>query len=198
MTKHRISLILTISFASILLISLIILSILQTNTSINLPNPDKIKIYKLSTTASNTYSKGSDEYNEVLALYNNMFEKTYLEQLADNNILSSTINEDPNKEPWADANYETGVFIEFTYDSAKKLIINRDGNTRRVDVTSVIIQLTKNDKSEQVSVFYKVPKETTSSSNSNKKEQQTEKEKCYPLITYANTYELYKYVTTAK
>ena len=173
MTKHKISIILSICFASITLLSLIVFSILQTNTGLNLPSPDTIKIYKLSTSASSTYSKGSSDYNKILSLYSNMFEKTYLAQLADQDILTGEIYEDPTKAEWIDANYETGVFVEFVYNDAKKLIIERDGNTRRVDITSIILQLTRNNSVEQVSVYYKTKSDSSSSSSSNK---QTEKE----------------------
>ena len=123
MNKYRIPLILTITFTAIILVSVVVLSILQTSTRPDLPNPDSIKIYLNSTTAAATYNKGTAEYNEVLNLYNNAFEKSFLGQLSDNDILERKISEDSTEQIWVDANTKTGVFYEFVFDSPKKYII---------------------------------------------------------------------------
>ena len=73
-TKYKIPLLLTIILSSILFVSIILFSILQTNTKPNLPNPDEIKIYKQSTSADATHKKGTDEYNKLIDLYNSMKE----------------------------------------------------------------------------------------------------------------------------
>lgn len=188
--------ILTICFSSILLISILVLSILQTNTKINLPNPDSIKIYKKSTTTSKTYAKGSDEYNSIVELYNSMFEKTYLKQLSDDDIISGEIAEDLSAPLWVDANYETGVFVEFLFDSAKKVILFRDGNSRRVDVSSIMFQITKENKTSKLYVYYKLPSTSSDSSSKSESTTPTTTEPCYPLVTQANTHELYKFITS--
>lgn len=196
--KHKIALILSICFSSILIVSLITLSILQTNTKINLPNPDSIKVYKRSTTAAATYDKNSDDYNTILELYNSMFEKTYLQQLSDNDIIDPTINEDTNAGVWKDANFETGIFVEFVFESSKKIVIYRDGSSRRVDITSIIFELTKSKENRQLYVYYKLPatKTNNSSSSSSSTSETANTEPCYPLVTQANTYELYKFIVT--
>lgn len=190
MIKYRIPLILTIIFTSLLLVSVIVLSILQTSTRPDLPNPDSIKIYLNSTSANSTYNKGSDEYNQILDLYNQAFEKSFLNQLADNSILKGAIEENMSLPEWSDANAKTGVFIEFVFDSPKKYIIYRNGNSRRVDIKSIIFQVTKENEFKSVNIYYEI--ETESSSSASKEDSETN----HPLLVEANTSKLYNFAIT--
>lgn len=192
MIKHKISIILSISFLSLLLLSTIILSIFQTNTKPNLPNPDEINIYNKSISSTTSYKQGTEQYNEILKHYNAMFEKTYLSQLKDQEILNSTIKEDTIATPWNDVNFETGLYVEFKFEKAKKFIIYRNGNSRQVNISSLIFKVSNSNKSDLLYVYYKIPT-VKSESNSNKEEPQI-LEPCYPLITQANTSNLYKYI----
>ncbi len=200
MIKHRIALILTAIFSSLLLVSVIVLSILQSSTRPDLPNPDSIKLYLNSTSAGKTLTKGTSEYNKVMSIYNDAFEKSYLSQLTDNNILERSIHENTSAEVWNDTNTRTGVYMEFIFDEPKKYIIYRNGNSRRVDITSVIFKLTKENEFKEVDIFYEVKKETSSSSSSssnnstNKKVEETN----YPLAVEANTSKLYNYAISNK
>lgn len=191
--KHKIALILTAIFSTILLTSVVTLSILQSSTRPDLPNPDSIKIYLNSTSANSTYKKGSTEYNEIMKLYNSAFEKSYLNQLTDNDILERTISENTTVASWSDSNTRTGVYYEFVFDTPKKYIIYRDGNSRRVDITSIIFQVEKEDVFKLTNVYYQVQKASNSSSSSS-----TEKETNYPLLTEANTSKLYNYAISTK
>ena len=200
MIKHKIPLILSIAFSSILIISIIVLAILQTNTKPNLPNPDEIIIYKKSLTSKNSYKKGTDEYDEIIKLYNKAFEKTYLAQLSDDDILSGALYENLDAPLWNDNNKKSGIYIEFKFEEPKKYIINRDNSTRRVDITSIIFEIDKNDSTKPLNIYYETEdseaaKESTSTSNSNKVNKD-ELEPNYALTAFANTNDLYKYITT--
>ena len=197
MTKYKLPLILAITFSAILILSVITLSILQTNTKPNLPNPDEIKIYKQSTSAQSTYKKGSAEYNEIINLYNTMFEKSYLNQLTDKKFLREEISEDQFAPLWSDINKETGLFIEFVFTTPKKYIVYRDNNSRRVDVSSIIFELSKEDSSENIYIYYTTQtEENKSNSDKDKNSQEPAAEPNYPLVTCANTYNLFKYIIT--
>jgi len=188
--KYRIPLILTAVFASLLLVSVVVLSILQSSTRPDLPNPDSIKIYLNSTSADRTLEKGTTEYNELMDLYNSAFEKSYLEQLTDNDILEGKIDENTAAPVWQDANTKTGVFIEFIFDSPKKYIIYRNGNSRRVDMKSIIFQVTKENEFKTVDIYYEI--ETGGTNGSDAKDRETN----YPLTVEANTSKLYNFAIT--
>lgn len=189
MIKSKISLILTIIFSSILLASIVVLAILQTNTKPNLPNPDSIKIYNKELSASKTYSKGSTEYNEIVRLYNQMFEKTYLAQMSDDQVLTGKLREDLYSPAWSDNNKLDGLYIEFCYDTTKNFTIYRNENSRRVDIQSLFIKLSNVNNTQSTHVYYTVEKIAD-------KNEAAKAEPCYPLIAEANTYELYTYVKT--
>ena len=189
MIKYKFALILTAVFSSILLLSVIVLSILQTTTRPDLPNPDSIKLYLNSSSAEKTYNKGTTEYNEVLNIYYKSFEKSFLAQLADNEIINSSINEDTSAPIWNDSFTRTGVYMEFNFDQPKKYIVYRNGNSRRVDITSIIFQLTKEDMFKETLIYYRIEQES-----SNKDED----EKLYPLSVEANTSKLYNFAISQK
>lgn len=189
MIKSKISLILTIIFSSVLLVSIIILAILQTNTKPNLPNPDTIKIYNNELAASKTYEKGSTEYNEILKLYNQMFEKTYLSQISDDQVLTGKLSEDLYSPLWSDNNKLDGLYLEFSYNNTKNFTIYRNGNSRRVDVKSLVLKLEKTNKTEATHIYYTIETPTD-------KKEAEKLEPCYPLLAEANTSELYTYVKT--
>jgi len=191
--KFKLPLILAIVFTSILALSIIVLSILQTNTKPNLPNPDEIKIYKQSTTAAATYKKGTDDYNEIMNLYNSMFEKTYLDQLADNSILQNELTEDIYAPLWADANKETGLYIELIFSTPKKFIVYRNKNSRRVDVSSIVLKLSNENDSQPLYIYYTI-KDANKSNSNDKDKEVVETEPNYPIVTQANTYDLYKHL----
>ena len=194
MIKHKIALILTAVFSGILLISVVVLSILQSSTKPNLPTPDSIKIYLNSSSAEKTFNKGTTEYNEIIKLYNDSFEKSFLEQLADNDVIERAISENTAAAPWSDSNTRTGVYYEFVFDSPKKYVIYRNGHSRRVDMKSIIFQVSKEDTFKTTNVFYQVEKPSGSSSSSSNNEKETN----YPLLTEANTSKLYNYAISLK
>ena len=173
MIKHKFALILTAVFSSVLLISVVVLSILQSSTKPDLPNPDSIKIYLNSTSASKTFTKGTEDYNKILQLYSDAFEKSFLNQIADNNILERNINENTSESAWNDANTRTGVYMELIFNEPKKYIIYRDGNSRRVNINTIIFQLTKENEFKKVNVYYTVEK-LSSNSSSDKKDEITQ------------------------
>lgn len=189
MAKSRLSLILSISFSIILVAGIIVFAILQTSTKPDLPNPDTIKVYNKSLTESKTISKGTEEYNEIMDRYSLMFEKTYLNQLSDGEVLSGKIVEDLNAEVWTDNNKLNGMYLEFTYTTTKKFIIYRGDSSRRVDIKSLIIPISSSDEVLKAYIYYTVD----NSSNSSDKNKQPA-EPCYPLVIEANTREMYSYL----
>ena len=188
MIKHKLALILTAVFSTILLVSVVVFSILQTSTKPDLPNPDSIKFYLNSTSANKTFNKGTAEYNEVLKLYSDAFEKSFLGQLADNNIIENSINENTSAPVWNDANTRTGVYMELVFNQPKKYIIYRNGSSRRVNVNTIIFQITKENEFKEVNIYYTFDKDVTAGSSDKKDELIS-----YPLTVEANTSKLYNY-----
>ena len=194
MTKSKLSLILSLTFSTILVVGIITFAILQTSTKPSLPNPDTIKIYNKSQSATKTITASNDEYAEILKIYNLMFEKTYLEQLADDNILEGTISEDLSAPLWEETNKVNGMYLEFEFSLAKKFIIYRNGSSRRVDIKKLIVPISKEDEVLKTYIYYTVEETTSSNSSTDKDKKEEPKEPCYPLVVEANTYNMYTYL----
>lgn len=193
--RQKLIIAISITLSSLLIVSVILFSILQTNTKPNLPNPDAIDIYNQSLSSTKSYKSDSDEYKEIIKLYNKMFEKTYIKQIGDKDILKNTISEDTTSPTWTDNNKETGLYVEFTFNSAKKFIVYRNGSSRRVDLRTIIFRLNKEDKTQQLLIYFKTAADIDAENN---KENNNTIDLFvnYPLNTQANTHDLYNYILT--
>ena len=193
--RQKLIIAISITLSSLLIVSVILFSILQTNTKPNLPNPDAIDIYNQSLSSTKSYKSDSDEYKEIIKLYNKMFEKTYIKQIGDKDILKNTISEDTTSPTWTDNNKETGLYVEFTFNSAKKFIVYRNGSSRRVDLRTIIFRLNKEDKTQQLLIYFKTAADIDAEYN---KENNNTIDLFvnYPLNTQANTHDLYNYILT--
>ncbi len=193
--RQKLIIVISITLSSLLIVSVILFSILQTNTKPNLPNPDAIDIYNQSLSSTKSYKSDSDEYKEIIKLYNKMFEKTYIKQIGDKDILKNTISEDTTSPTWTDNNKETGLYVEFTFNSAKKFIVYRNGSSRRVDLRTIIFRLNKEDKTQQLLIYFKTAADIDAENN---KENNNTIDLFvnYPLNTQANTHDLYNYILT--
>lgn len=193
--RQKLIIAISITLSSLLIVSVILFSILQTNTKPNLPNPDTIDIYNQSLSSTKSYKSDSDEYKEIIKLYNKMFEKTYIKQIGDKDILKNTISEDTTSPTWTDNNKETGLYVEFTFNSAKKFIVYRNGSSRRVDLRTIIFRLNKEDKTQQLLIYFKTAADIDAENN---KENNNTIDLFvnYPLNTQANTHDLYNYILT--
>ena len=193
--RQKLIIAISITLSSLLIVSVILFSILQTNTKPNLPNPDAVDIYNQSLSSTKSYKSDSDEYKEIIKLYNKMFEKTYIKQIGDKDILKNTISEDTTSPTWTDNNKETGLYVEFTFNSAKKFIVYRNGSSRRVDLRTIIFRLNKEDKTQQLLIYFKTAADIDAENN---KENNNTIDLFvnYPLNTQANTHDLYNYILT--
>ena len=118
-----------------------------------------------------------------------MFEKTYLSQIADDQILTGDVTEDPTADLWSDNNKRTGLYIEFEYETTKKFIIYRDGSSRRVDIKSIFIPLSGESGINPIYLYYTVEEKSASDKDKTKTTEPN-----YPLVVEANTYDLTTYV----
>ena len=196
MINSKLPLIMTISYIAILFVSIVTFSILQTSTKPDLPNPSTITVYSYSTKQKDSYEKGSEEYNEIMRLYNAMFEKTYLNQLSDREVLSGKILENTAAAPWTEYNKETGTYLKFTYDTPKKFIVYSGKNSKRVDIQTLYIQIDNTDSVKQIALYYDTKIDTTGNpgASSTDAEENAPEVGYTPLIAEANTHDLYQYV----
>ena len=152
--KNKFWPILIIVFSSVMLISIIPLAFIQNNSSLDLPNPDSIIIYDKSQIPIESFSPNDEAYNEIISAYNNMSQKSLLQQLSSGHIISNNITEGTNKSLWLDSNKESGIWIEFAYNNPKKMVITINNNTRQIDTKGIIFQLSHKDQFSNCLIYF--------------------------------------------
>ena len=164
------------------------LAALQTNTQLPIStNPETIKVYYKSQTEVLTYTNEESEYSEIIKLYNDSFKKSYLKQITTNQFLGDGVAEAVDQKPWDNQNKIKGLFVEFTYSTNQRLVINRNGNTRQVFISSIIFELTQEKEVHKIYLHY-----AEEGKYNNKKD--SSDEDVYPLQTEGDTRELYIYL----
>ena len=186
--KNKFFIALIISMTLIMTSSLIVLAALQTNTQLPIStNPETIKVYYKSQTEVLTYTNEESEYSEIIKLYNDSFKKSYLKQITTNQFLGDGVAEAVDQKPWDNQNKIKGLFVEFTYSTNPRLVINRNGNTRQVFISSIIFELTQEKEVHKIYLHY-----AEEGKYNNKKD--SSDEDVYPLQTEGDTRELYIYL----
>lgn len=171
---------------SVMIVTISILGIMQTNYGLNLANPSHVNIYKNNTTVTSSYSANDEEYSKIIQLYNEMTEKTILRQLLEGRYLDKLPSEDLNQAAWYELKKVSGIYIEFVYDNPQKLIISRNGSTRRIDIKAIIFKAGKSYYYEDLLIYYRTS-ETYET-------QDSQKETVYPITVNANTNDLFNYL----
>lgn len=187
--KNKFFIALIISMTLIMTSSLIVLAVLQTNTQLPIStNPETIKVYYKSQTEVLTYTNEESEYSEIIKLYNDSFKKSYLKQITTNQFLGDGVAEAVDQKPWDNQNKIKGLFVEFTYSTNQRLVINRNGNTRQVFISSIIFELTQEKEVHKIYLHY------AEEGKYNNKKESSDEEDVYPLQTEGDTRELYIYL----
>lgn len=187
--KNKFFIALIISMTLIMTSSLIVLAALQTNTQLPIStNPETIKVYYKSQTEVLTYTNEESEYSEIIKLYNDSFKKSYLKQITTNQFLGDGVAEAVDQKPWDNQNKIKGLFVEFTYSTNQRLVINRNGNTRQVFISSIIFELTQEKEVHKIYLHY------AEEGKYNNKKDSSDEEDVYPLQTEGDTRELYIYL----
>ena len=116
-----------------------------------------------------------------------MFEKTYLDQISDNHVLSGKLSEDTSAVEWTDNNKLNGLYVEFNYNTTKRFVIYRNENSRQVNIKTLIFKINNDSGVNPISLYYTIEQSTD-------KNDKTPKEPCYPLIAEADTSDLNSYI----
>lgn len=171
---------------SAMIVTITILGVMQTNYGLNLADPTHINIYKNNTTATVSYSTQDEQYSKIIQLYNEMTEKTILRQLLDGKYLDKLPAENLNQTAWYELKKVSGVYVEFVYETPQKLIVSRNGSTRKLDVLAIIFKVSKTNSYSDLLIYYRT--------TSNYETEDSQKETVYPITVNANTNDLFDYI----
>lgn len=185
--KKKIVLLVGIVMVLAMITTILTLAFMQSNYGLKLANPTTINVYSNSTTATKTYTNQDKEYSEIIKLYNEMTEKTMLEQLFNREFLSHIPAEDTTEQAWYDPKKANGIYVEFIYSTPQKLIVSRDGDSRRLDIKALIFKVSSENNFQKTLIYYRT--------EDTYKTVDVDDETIYPLAIEANTRPLFRYIT---
>lgn len=132
--KHKIILPIIGAIVVVVITSLIVFASRYTESNIAFANPQTINIYYKSQTAKKTITEDSDEYKSIVDAFNDTFKKSHLTQIASDDFINPTVEEDLTGVVWTDYNLDDGLFLEFEFEKAQKMIISRKGNLSLIHI----------------------------------------------------------------
>lgn len=171
---------------SAIIITIIVLASLQSNGGLSHDNPSKIKIYKSGIDASYTYTKDDARYSKIIEMYNDMTERSMLEQIVGGNFSNTLPQENINALAWSEYNKTSGIYVEFLFDREQKITVCRDEHTRSLKVMGLIFRINNDNSYKTINIYYKTTE--------NYETKDADGETVYPLMVNANTSKLYKYL----
>lgn len=187
--KHKIILPIIGAIAVVVIASLIVFASRYTASNIAFANPQTINIYYKSQTAKKTITEDSDEYKSIVDAFSDTFKKSHLAQIASDDFINPTVEEDLTGVVWTDYNLDEGLFLEFEFEKAQKMIISRKGNTRTIYITKIIFKIDESAGVKNNYLYYAIddkyvndPKDTGDS------------EIYYPLVAQGETIKLYNII----
>ena len=180
-------LILSISLI-VVLVAFSVLTILATfvskNYNYNFNDPTLIRIRTNDSSSKDglTFNKDSEEYNEIMKLYNNSFNAKYISAL-----LQGKLNDVVTvKEGYKSLSSLSGYYVEFIYDSVQKLVI--DGEEYQANIVTdesyyvITIEVLNSTTLTETNAYFKY--KNASSSNYS----------YIRLIPYSTQADLYEYI----
>lgn len=184
--KHKIILPIIGAIAVVVITTLIVFANRYTTSNIAFANPKTINIYYKSQTVKKTLDSSTDGFEDLVSAFSDTFKKSFLEQVAEDDFINPTVEEYLEGTAWSDYNKDDGLFLEFVFEKAQKMIISREGNTRTIYITSIIFELDETTGVKNNYLYYAIDEKYV-----NDPETTGDSEIYYPLIVQGDTTKLY-------
>lgn len=184
--KHKIILPIIGAIAVVVITTLIVFASRYTTSNIAFANPKTINIYYKSQTVKKTLDSSTEGYEDLVSAFSDTFKKSFLEQVAEDDFINPTVEEYLEGTAWSDYNKDDGLFLEFIFEKAQKMIISREGNTRTIYITSIIFELDEKTGVKNNYLYYAIDEKYV-----NDPEKTGDSEIYYPLIVQGDTTKLY-------
>lgn len=152
----------------------------------------EIRIYNSSQTVTKTITPTDDDFeifNEIVNLYNKSFTGSFYEQVKEGDYYVTKVEENIEAEEWNEYNKQNGLYLEFVYKTPARYIIYRDGNSRVVNISSIIMLVSGSKKIEPINIYYSIDDKYINDSSKT-----GDSEIYYPLGVNGKTKKLYSYL----
>lgn len=152
----------------------------------------EIRIYNSSQTITKTITPADDDFeifNEIVNLYNKSFTGSLYEQVKEGDYYVTKVEENTEAEEWNEYNKQNGLYLEFVYKTPARYIIYRDGSSRVVNISSIIMLVSGSKKIEPINIYYSIDNKYINDSSKT-----GDAEIYYPLGVDGKTKKLYSYL----
>ncbi|MBQ3158219.1 MAG: hypothetical protein IJB98_00830 [Clostridia bacterium] len=170
---------------AIVLITSIVLSCVKVDNGLDIASPDKILIYKETSTALElTIEKRPGDYKKVKKLYNDMTNLSIMDRMLNSRGIKDMPGQDIDNinGTWKDSYKTTGYCIELIFDEQQSVVVSVDGNTKVLEFYGLIMRVTKTVLGEETAIYYSSSTGSSKSYNSN------------PILVATKQNKLYKFI----
>lgn len=184
MTIKRFSIIASI-IIGIVLITSIVLSCVKIDNGLNIAQPDKIIIYKESSTGVEfSQEQRPGDFNKLNNLYKNSTRLSIMDHLLNGRNIKELPSQDLDEEygNWLVSNKENNYCVELIFDEKQSTVVEIEGNTKVVEFYGLIMIVEKSTLGHEVAMYFS---NSTSSSKSYTKA---------PILISAKQNGLYKFI----
>lgn len=176
-------------FMVVVVVIIILLNTMKKNVNIEFENPTTIRVYNKSTnpTVNNGYKKGSEEYDKLIYLINDMTNLTYYQRLLYLKTIDTKIegSEDGTFSVWNSDIKSKNLVIELEFDDEQDVVVYQGEHSRVISYYCISYVFSNVDKMGEVVVYY-----STTNSSSNRDESYA---KCTPMVLKGNVSDIVNY-----
>lgn len=177
--------ILTLIIVAMVLITTIVLGCVKIDNGLSVSEPDKIIIYKESTTGLElSMDKRPGDFKKVYNLYKDMTDLSIVNHLVNGRGINGQPSQDidGSEGTWKETYKTSGYCIELIFDEEQSVVVNIDGKTKVIEFYGVIMQVTKNSLGEETAIYFSTSTGSSKSYSSN------------PILVGAKQNNLYKFI----
>ena len=170
---------------SIVLITSIVLGCVKVDNGLDIANPDKILIYKETSTGLELTASGRPkDYKKVKNLYNEMTNLSILDHMLNGRGIKDMPSQDIDglNGTWKESYKTSGYCIELIFDEQQSVVVNVDGSTKVLEFYGLIMRVTKTTLGEETAIYYSSSTGSSKSYSGN------------PILVATKQNKLYKFI----
>ncbi len=179
-------------FLAAIVIMLVCTCFIKTSPNLTYQNPETIMIYAKSSVAikngkgESTFSKESNTYQDVVKNVEDMFKISMFSRISHGQTIYPNVGQDveKSKPSWSTSILSKNYAVAFTFKEKQRQIINYQGDTRIIEYFGFIIIAQEALGFTEVSIYFKTSSDGSYTNS--------------PMIAYANTKQLVKYIESIK
>ena len=150
----------------ILVTTLITLSFIKVDNSLNIDDPSKIIVYSKSTIgAQYSLETTPSKYKKAKKCYDSMTNLSVVDYMISGKNLKLEPSQDVDQKysTWKESNKSNNYCVELIFDEKQSIIVTVDGNTKVIEFYGLIMMLNKTNNGGEVAMYFSTSEGTSKS-----------------------------------